>query len=304
MLEREQEEPDVETVSVVNIAAYKFAALNDLAELQGELRTLTTEAALRGTILLSPEGINVVVAGDQRGIDRLLTRLQLIPGVEDLAVKTSYSREQPFNRMLVKLKREIIAFDVPGIDPRAYASRRVSAGELKRWLDEGRSVTLLDTRNAFEVEVGTFENAVQIGVDDFRDFPAAVERLPEALKSQTIVTFCTGGIRCEKAAPYLERAGFRDVRQLDGGILKYLEENGAAHFSGHCFVFDKRVAVDATLAETGWRQCYVCRSVLTPADSASPAYSEGASCPYCEDESAPRQDAEPASVSTVSRRKR
>ncbi len=266
---------------VVNIAAYKFAELTGLVELRVELRELAKCQKLRGTILLSPEGINLFVAGLRDGVDALLERVRRIPGAADLDVKESISEVQPFNRMLVKIKSEIIAFGVPGIDPRRYTSRRLPPGELKRWLDEGRPVTLLDTRNDFEVKAGTFKNAVAIGVDDFRAFPAAVSRLPEERKRQPVVTFCTGGIRCEKAAPFLEREGFSDVYQLDGGILKYFEECGGAHYDGHCFVFDKRVALDPALKEAGVGQCFACQAVLSPDELASPKYVEGQSCPRC-----------------------
>mgnify|MGYP000661903502 CR=1 FL=1 len=255
---------------IVNIAAYKFAALANLEEMRRELQGLSEQLQLRGSILLSVEGINLFVAGSREGIDTLLDRIRQIPGVGDIDVKESLSQERPFNRMLVKIKKEIIAFDVPGIDPREYSSRRVSARQLKSWLDEGRSITLLDTRNNFEIKVGTFQNARAIDLEDFRDFPKAVDRLPSNLKRETIVTFCTGGIRCEKAAPYLEREGFRDVYQLDGGILKYFEECGSEHFQGQCFVFDKRVAVDANLQECSVRQCFACWAVLSTDDLASP----------------------------------
>lgn len=266
---------------IVNIAAYKFVALANLEGLRRELLALAERLQLRGSILLSMEGINLFVAGSREGIDTLLDRVRQIPGVSDLEVKESLSEQRPFNRMLVKIKKEIIAFDVPGIDPKKYSSRRVSARELKNWLDEGRPVTLLDTRNNFEIKVGTFQNARAIDLEDFRDFPKAVDRLPEELKQQTIVTFCTGGIRCEKAAPYLEREGFRDVYQLDGGILKYFEECGSEHYQGHCFVFDKRVAVDAELKECSVRQCFNCWAVLSAEDLESPNYIEGKSCPNC-----------------------
>jgi len=266
---------------IVNIAAYKFVALDHLVSLRGELSALCKQEQLRGTILLSEEGINCFVAGERAGIDGLLARLRRIPGVADLEVKESFSREQPFNRMLVKIKREIIAFGVAGIDPRAYTSRRVTARELKQWLDEGRPVTLLDTRNNFEVDAGTFKNAVAVGVDDFRDFPQAIGRLPTEWKDRPVVTFCTGGIRCEKATPLLEREGFREVYQLDGGILKYFEECGGAHYQGHCFVFDKRVALDPHLQEGDLRQCFACQAILSPAESAAPEYVEGVSCPRC-----------------------
>ncbi len=232
---------------IVNIAAYRFADLDNLGDLRTELLELCLQADLRGTVLLSPEGINVFAAGRREGIDRLLMRLRQIPGMADLEVKESLSQTRPFRRMRIKIKSEIIAFGVDGIAPRQYTSRRISAQELKRWLDEGRPVTLLDTRNNFEFDAGTFQNAVAVGIEDFRDFPAAVSRLPEEMKDQPVVTFCTGGIRCEKATPFLERAGFRNVYQLDGGILKYFEDCGGAHYNGHCFVFDERVALDSAL---------------------------------------------------------
>lgn len=267
--------------SIVNIAAYHFAPLSGLPELRGELFALCKANQLRGTILLSPEGVNVFAAGRREGIDALVTRLRAIPGVEQIEVKESFSDDRPFNRMLVKIKKEIIAFGVDGIAPGRYTSRRLEARELKRWLDEGRPVTLLDTRNTFEVDAGTFANAVAIGVDDFRDFPAAVARLPEELKRQPIVTFCTGGIRCEKAAPFMERAGFNDIYQLHGGILKYFEECGGAHYDGDCFVFDKRVALNAKLEASGLGQCFACQAILSADELKSPKYVEGVSCPRC-----------------------
>ena len=241
----------MQTLPVVNIAAYRFADLQHLAELRTDLYALCHDRQLKGTILLSPEGLNLFIAGSRDGVNDLLARLRQLPGMTDLETKESYSRQQPFKRMRIKIKSEIIAFGVDGIAPARYTSRRLSAAELKRWLDEGRPVTLLDTRNNFEVDTGTFHNAIRIDIEDFRDFPRAVDRLPAELKSQPIVTFCTGGIRCEKATPYLERAGFQDVYQLDGGILKYFEVCGADHYQGDCFVFDERVALDPQLRERG-----------------------------------------------------
>ena len=237
--------------SILNIAAYRFADLHELSALRDELRVFCSEHQLRGTILLSPEGINLFVAGSREGITHLLGRLRQIPGLEQLEVKESLSHERPFRRMRIKIKPEIIAFGVPEVAPQRYTSRRLSPQQLKQWLDEGRTVHLLDTRNNFEVETGTFDRAIAADIEHFRSFPDAVERLPPELREQPVVTFCTGGIRCEKAAPYLELAGFRDVYQLDGGILKYFEECGNAHFKGDCFVFDERVAVDGQLRETG-----------------------------------------------------
>lgn len=267
--------------SVVNIAAYKFVALERLAERRSEMLALCRQLALKGSILLSPEGINMFLAGSRNSIDSLIVHLREDPCFTDLEVKESFSDYQPFSRMLVKLKNEIIAFGVDGIEPQRETSPRISPHDLKRWLDEGRPVTLLDVRNDFEVETGSFDGARPIGVDDFRSFPAAVRKLPDALKDQPVVTFCTGGIRCEKAGPLMQREGFREVYQLDGGILKYFEECGGDHYHGDCFVFDKRVALDSHLKESEKRLCYACQAVLTPEDCQSPKYEPGVSCPYC-----------------------
>lgn len=268
-------------MSIVNIAAYKFAELADLKPLRQRLLALCKTWQLKGTILLSTEGINLFVAGERTSIDQLLAELRSIPGLETLAPKISESQEQPFTRMLVRIKKEIIAFGVEGIAPARRTSPKLSAVELKQWLDEGRPIHLLDTRNDYEIKLGTFAGAVSLGIDHFRDFPAATERLPAELKQQPVVMFCTGGIRCEKAGPYLERQGFQQVFQLDGGILKYFEECGGVHYDGECFVFDQRVGLDPSLSETESDQCYVCVSPLTEADQQDPRYVKGVSCPYC-----------------------
>ena len=264
-----------------NIAAYKFAPLQNLKTLREQLSAQCKNSRLKGTILLSTEGINLFVAGAKTAIDSLLIELRSIPGLERLDVKFSESDEQPFRRMLVKIKREIIAFGVNGIDPARNPSPKLTSRELKRWLDEGRPVVMLDTRNDYEVQLGTFHNAVNLKIDHFRDFPQAVRKLPDSLKHQPIVMFCTGGIRCEKAGPFMLREGFEQVFQLDGGILKYFEECGADHYSGECFVFDQRVGVDPSLHETETSQCYVCQSPLTADDRADNRFVEGKSCPFC-----------------------
>jgi UPF0176 protein len=268
-------------MSVTNIAAYKFAPLDNLKPLRESLLRQCKEWGLKGTILLSTEGINLFVAGEREEIDALLAELRNIPGLADLPVKFSESDRQPFTRMLVRIKKEIIAFGVEGIDPARSPAPKISPRELKAWLDEGRPVTLLDTRNDYEVKLGTFQNAVRIGINHFRDFPAAVQRLPAELKQQPIVMFCTGGIRCEKAGPYMQREGFQQVYQLDGGILKYFEEVGGAHYQGECFVFDQRVGLDPNLSETSSDVCFACLTPLTKDDLQDPRYQKGASCPYC-----------------------
>lgn len=266
---------------VVNIAGYRFLPLGDLPALRQRLARLAKESGLRGTILLSPEGINLFVAGGRAAIDALLAELRSIPGLADFEPKVSESADRPFRRMLVKIKQEIIAFGVDGIEPGRATSPKLAPRELKRWLDEGRPVTLLDTRNDYEVRLGTFENSLTLGIDHFRSFPAAVRELPAELKQQPIVMFCTGGIRCEKAGPLMEREGFEQVFQLEGGILKYFEECGGAHYRGECFVFDRRVGVDAGLAETENGLCFNCLEPLTPEDLRDARYAEGESCPRC-----------------------
>jgi UPF0176 protein len=265
----------------VNFSAYRFLPLTDLKPLRARLLARSGELDLRGTILLSTEGINLFVAGAPAAMDEFLLELRAIPGLHDLDPKRSDSDHQPFTRMLVRIKKEIIAFGVEGIDPGQRTSPKLKAAELKRWLDEGRPVTLLDTRNDYEVKLGTFRNAVQLDLENFRQFPAAVDKLPAEMKQQPIVMFCTGGIRCEKAGPFMEREGFEQIFQLDGGILKYFEEVGGDHYDGECFVFDQRVGVDPSLAETENTQCFRCLTPLVAADQDDPRYIPGQSCPYC-----------------------
>ena len=271
----------MQTLPVLNAAAYKFVALDDLGLRRRTLRELCQRRGLRGTILLAEEGLNLFVAGREASIQELMNTLQGDPLIGPLDVKYSRSADLPFRRMLVKIKREIIAFDMPSVDPVAAPSPKISAEQLRQWLDEGRELALLDVRNDYEVELGTFTNATPIGVDHFRDFPAAVERLPTTWKDRTVVMFCTGGIRCEKAGPMMEQAGFRQVLQLDGGILKYFETCGDAHYDGDCFVFDQRVALDHQLQETQATLCFACQSVLSEQDQASPKYVPPKSCPHC-----------------------
>ncbi|MBY0586945.1 RluA family pseudouridine synthase [bacterium] len=266
---------------VTNIAAYLFAPLEQLKPLREELYLSCKSWSLKGTILLSTEGINLFVAGSADKVDRLLGRLRLVPGLEGLTPKVSHSQEQPYTRMLVKIKKEIIAFGVTGIDPARRPAPRIAPRELEQWLDEGRPVILLDTRNDFEIALGTFRLAVPIGIEHFREFPDAAQKLARPTEDTPIVTFCTGGIRCEKAAPYLLNLGFKNVLQLDGGILRYFEECGGKHFQGECFVFDKRIGLDPELDESGHGFCHACQSILTPDEQADPKSEPGVSCPHC-----------------------
>lgn len=270
-----------DALPIVNIAAYKFVPLGDLETRRDRLKALCVSLGLKGTILLSPEGMNCFLAGTRSAIDQFLSELRSDEALSDLQVKESFSDRQPFNRMLVRLKNEIIAFGIEEASPLKRTSPKLSPAELKQWLDEGRPVTLLDTRNDYEVKLGTFEHAVDLELDTFRNFPAALEKLPAEAKEQPIVMFCTGGIRCEKAGPFMQQLGYENVFQLDGGILKYFEEIGGAHWNGECFVFDQRVSLDSELKETETKQCFTCQSPVTPWEQRSEQYVPGQSCPHC-----------------------
>ena len=265
----------------VNIAGYLFVTLTDLPERRKDLLRECKARSIKGTILLSEEGINLFLAARRDEIDGFLNYLRADAAFKDFQVKESPGEHQPFNRLLVRLKKEIIAFGVEGIDPQTRTSPKLKPEELKQWLDEGKPVTLLDVRNNYEVELGTFENAVVADIDHFRQFPDAVAHMNSLNKEAPIVMFCTGGIRCEKAGPFMEQAGFESIFQLDGGILQYFEDCGGQHYDGDCFVFDQRVAVDPQLKETDAEVCFACQAVLKPADLDSPKYVPAVSCPVC-----------------------
>ncbi len=266
---------------VLNVAAYKFVTLDNLVEMRRKLKADATELGLRGTILLSSEGINLFLAGPPSCVRQFLDQLRSLPPFVDLHAKESFSEKVPFRRMLVRLKKEIIPCGDESVRPAQYTSARISPKELKQWFDEGRRFHLLDTRNKDEVDLGTFEGAQDLGLGHFRDFTAAIDELPESARKEPVVTFCTGGIRCEKAGPLLEQAGFKDVYQLDGGILKYFEEIGGDHYQGSCFVFDGRVALDPQLHPTGNLLCFACQAVLTADDVTSGKFMFGEYCPRC-----------------------
>ena len=266
----------------INISAYKFVPIKDPVAVKADLLPKCKSLELKGTILVSLEGINMFVAGARPAIDEFLQYVETsYPDFHDLPVKESLSDHQPFSRMLVRLKKEIISMGVESIVPAVRTSPKLKAAELKKWLDEGRDITLLDVRNDYEIEVGTFTQAVPVGVDHFRKFPEAIESISEEARKKPLVMFCTGGIRCEKAGPLMQREGFEEVYQLDGGILRYFEEVGGDHYDGECFVFDKRVAVDSTLAESDYEQCYACQRVLTKEDQQSEHYDPPNRCGHC-----------------------
>lgn len=230
---------------MLNISAYLFTPIDDRTTLRTRLLADCTASGLRGTILLAPEGINMFLAGEPGAVRGLLERVRREPGMAALEAKESWSPSQPFGKMLVKLKNEIIRMDHPTVRPSTGRAPAVDARTLKRWLDqghddEGREVVMLDTRNAFEVDHGSFTDAVDWRITKFTEFPAAVAENRAGLEGRTVVTFCTGGIRCEKAALFMHDLGLETTLQLEGGILKYFEEVGGDHWSGECFVFDER----------------------------------------------------------------
>ncbi|MDB5852828.1 MAG: sulfurtransferase [Herminiimonas sp.] len=276
------------SVTFVNIAAYKFVTLDDTAEMRPRYQALCKQLDLKGTILLTPEGINLFLAGTPVAIAQFLAWLRSDTRFADMAVKESLSDEQPFNRMLVKLKREIITMNNPLIRPEKGRAPAVPPATLKRWLDQGhddsgKPVIMLDTRNAFEVDVGSFDNTVDYRIEKFSEFPQVIAEHKAELDGKTVVTFCTGGIRCEKAAIHMRNIGFHDVYQLEGGILNYFEEVGGDHYHGDCFVFDRRTALNPKLEPTPTVQCFACRAIVTPREQISPLYRYGVSCPHCAD---------------------
>lgn len=238
---------------VLNISAYLFVPLPDAAVQRERLLAAAGTRSLRGTILLAEEGINLFLAGAAEAVRGFVDELKQDARFAPLHPKESWSASQPFRKLLVKVKREIIRMNHPAIQPAQGRAPAVDARTLRRWLaqghdDAGRPVVTLDTRNAFEVDHGTFEGAIDWRIHKFSEFPQAVQAHRAELEGKTVVSFCTGGIRCEKAAIYLREIGIEQVWQLDGGILKYFEEAGGAHFRGHCFVFDAREALDPGLA--------------------------------------------------------
>jgi UPF0176 protein len=233
--------------SILNTAFYKFCSLQDLPALRVELRDRCRLLGLKGTILISEEGMNASLAGPESSVRQLVSEFKSDPRVGDFDTKESWSEAQPFMRMFVKIKKEIIPMGRPDIRPAEFTAPRLLPRDLKNWLDQKKDVLLLDTRNEYEIEHGTFEGARTLGMGHFREFSSKLSALPLEARSKPIVMFCTGGIRCEKAAALALKENFKEVYQLEGGILRYFEDCGSDHYQGSCFVFDERVAVDPKL---------------------------------------------------------
>lgn len=265
-------------MSFINTSAYKFVHLlsEDLPVLREQMKEKAKSLELKGTILLSEEGINLFLSGLPENLEAFKAYLEAQDAFKGLPYKDSPSEKQPFTRMLVRIKKEIISMGKPCVVPEKHTAPRISAKTLKAWYEEGKEMVILDTRNDYEIMLGAFEDAVDLNIKSFREFPEAVNKLKETFKGKPVVTYCTGGIRCEKAAEWMLQEGIEEVYQLDGGILKYFEECGGAHYEGECFVFDKRVGVGPDLSETQTVQCFDCRSPLRWANQIA-----NSDCPHC-----------------------
>jgi UPF0176 protein len=269
---------------IVVCALYKFVALPDYQQLRYPLFHVMDSHQIRGTVLLAHEGINATVAGSRAAVDALLNWLRKDQRLAKIDCKESYTDSQPFNRTKVKLKNEIVTMGVEGIDPKRTAGTYVDP---KDWnlLISDQEVLLIDTRNDYEHQVGTFKNAINPNTKSFREFPQYVKEQLDPVQHKKIAMFCTGGIRCEKSTAYLKEQGFEEVYHLKGGILKYLEEvpEQETLWQGECFVFDERVTVNLNLEKGGYDQCNACRMPITEADKASVTYEKGISCLHCYD---------------------
>ena len=271
-------------------AFYRFSAMDGgaLPALRDELHSLAADNAVRGTILLAGEGVNGTISGPEAGVQQVLTRLRQTPGMAELEAKFSWASEQTFARLKVRLKREIVTMGCPTIKPADQVGTYVPPEDWNGLIDDPDTL-VIDTRNSYEVAVGTFQGAIDPGTDSFRAFPAWVERelrpLVQERQPKALALFCTGGIRCEKATAYLLQQGFEGVHHLQGGILRYLEEipEERSHWQGECFVFDQRVTVNHRLEPGSHSLCFACGLPLAPEALQHPAYREGISCHHCID---------------------
>ncbi len=266
------------------VAFYKFVSLPDFEERRQPLLEVCEENGVKGTILLAHEGINSTIAGTSEGIKAVLEYLQTDPAIGPLQVKFSGASELPFYRMKVRLKKEIVRLGRPDINPSDQVGEYVEPEEWNELISDP-NVTLIDTRNDYEVEIGMFKGAQNPNTKSFREFPEYAEKELADKKDQPIAMFCTGGIRCEKSTSLLLKNGFKKVYHLNGGILNYLEKVDASEslWDGDCFVFDNRVTVDHQLEPGEYDMCHACRHAITEEDKRSEHYREGVSCPHCYD---------------------
>lgn len=277
---------------VIVCALYRFVTLDDYAQLRAPLLELMAEYDIRGTLLLAREGINGTVSGDRRAIDALKGWFDKDSRLAGIESKESYHEEQPFYRSKVKLKKEIVTMGIDGIDPNDIVGTYVKAEDWNALISDPE-VVLIDTRNDYEVSIGTFKGALNPRTDTFREFPEYVRLNLDPDKHRKVAMFCTGGIRCEKSTAYLKQQGFSEVYHLQGGILKYLQEvpEQESLWEGECFVFDNRVAVNHQLQRGDYEQCNACRHPVTAEDMQQPEFVHGVSCPHCYDKNSLQQRA-------------
>ena len=261
---------------------YKFVTLDNYEAMRQPLLNTMEENGIKGTLLLAHEGINGTISGTREGIDALLAYLNSDSRINPISYKESLHEEQPFYRTKVKLKKEIVTMGVEGIDPRRTVGTYVKPKDWNALISDPE-VTVIDTRNEYEIEIGTFKHAIDPKTETFREFPEYVARELDPAKHKKVAMFCTGGIRCEKSTAYLKEQGFEEVYHLEGGILQYLQDvpKEESLWEGDCFVFDNRVAVNHDLEKSKYDQCYACRLPITDEDKQSDKYEPGVSCPHC-----------------------
>lgn len=281
---------DTSQTPFVVCAMYRFVSLPDFEALKEPLLNCMLEHDVKGTLLLAAEGVNGTVSGTQESIERLLAWFDQDERLKDIDHKLSFDEDQPFYRTKVKLKKEIVTMGVEGIDPNHVVGTYVKPKDWNALISDP-DVMVIDTRNDYEVEIGTFKGAINPKTDTFREFPQYVSDHLNPEKHKKVAMFCTGGIRCEKSTAYLKEQGFDEVYHLEGGILKYLEEVNEADtmWEGDCFVFDNRVAVNHKLEKSAYDQCHACRLPITEEDKLSPDYEKGVSCPRCIGKHTPQQ---------------
>ena len=263
-------------------ALYKFVTLEDFEAIRQPLLDTMEQHGIKGTLLLALEGINGTVSGTREGIDALLAWLNADARMNPISYKISFDETQPFHRTKVKLKKEIVTLGVEGIDPRKSVGTYVKPKDWNALISDPDVVTI-DTRNDYEIEIGTFKHAIDPKTKTFREFPEYVAKNMDPAKHKKVAMFCTGGIRCEKSTAYMKQLGFEEVYHLEGGILQYLEDvpKEESLWEGDCFVFDNRVAVNHDLERSHFDQCYACRLPITEEDKLSPLFESGVSCPKC-----------------------
>ena len=274
----------MDTLKISNITGYKFIPITDRKSLQEKILKHSNKLGLKGTVLISEKGLNFSIAGENEAIQDFINFLRSDKRFSEIDIKTTYNEYQPFRKMLVRIKKEIISMGIDEIDPFTFTGEKITPKELHEKLNNNEDIILLDTRNEYEVRLGTFEDAVDLNLDSFRDFPSKIMSLDQKMKNKEIVMFCTGGVRCEKASALMLKNGFKNVKQIDGGVIKYFEDTGGSYWNGDCFVFDDRVALDKNLNETDYILCFRCREPLNKKEIDSDKYKIDEYCPYCFDE--------------------